>query len=281
MRELIAASYPEHGILGEEHGLSGPTRSIVWVLDPIDGTKSFITGRPLFGTLIALVHHGAPVLGMIDQPILRRTLGWRRRHRIGVERPADPGARLPHGSTTRYCSRLARPCSAPAPRGRLRAGAAPGSAADVRRRLLRLRAAGHRPCRSGRRGQHEALRLRGAGPGGRGRRRAGHRLAGPAASDRLGGAGRRRRRRRFRTEARDSSPPEALPLPKRAKCGLGSARGCTLGDGGACGTTVRAVGGGGHPVVAGCTLRLWRSPPMASPCTAIRPIRRTSPISPG
>lgn len=71
MRELIAACYPKHGILGEEHGRERVDAEFVWVLDPIDGTKSFITGRPLFGTLIALAHRGRPVLGIIDQSILR------------------------------------------------------------------------------------------------------------------------------------------------------------------------------------------------------------------
>jgi inositol-phosphate phosphatase/L-galactose 1-phosphate phosphatase/histidinol-phosphatase len=71
MRELIAAAYPDHGILGEEYGRDRAEAEFVWVLDPIDGTKSFITGRPLFGTLIALLHEGRPVVGMIDQSILR------------------------------------------------------------------------------------------------------------------------------------------------------------------------------------------------------------------
>lgn len=71
MRELIRAAYPGHGILGEEHGDEALDAEFVWVLDPIDGTKSFITGRPLFGTLIALAHAGRPVLGIIDQAILR------------------------------------------------------------------------------------------------------------------------------------------------------------------------------------------------------------------
>ncbi len=71
MRELIGAAYPDHGILGEEHGRDRVDAEFVWVLDPIDGTKSFITGRPLFGTLIALAHRGRPVVGMIDQSILR------------------------------------------------------------------------------------------------------------------------------------------------------------------------------------------------------------------
>ena len=54
MRDLIAKSFPTHGIIGEEHGSEREGASHVWVLDPIDGTKSFITGRPLFGALIAL-----------------------------------------------------------------------------------------------------------------------------------------------------------------------------------------------------------------------------------
>jgi inositol-phosphate phosphatase/L-galactose 1-phosphate phosphatase/histidinol-phosphatase len=69
MRRLIAARFPEHGIIGEEFGPENETAEFVWVLDPIDGTKSFISGVPLFGTLIALAHGGRPVLGLIDQPI--------------------------------------------------------------------------------------------------------------------------------------------------------------------------------------------------------------------
>ena len=75
MRALIAEHYPAHGILGEEHGSDRTDAEFVWVLDPIDGTKSFISGVPLFGTLIALLHQGRPVLGVIDQPISRER--WR------------------------------------------------------------------------------------------------------------------------------------------------------------------------------------------------------------
>ena len=71
MRRLIAAQFPTHGIIGEEFGNERETAEFVWVLDPIDGTKSFISGVPLFGTLIALAHRGRPVLGIIDQPISR------------------------------------------------------------------------------------------------------------------------------------------------------------------------------------------------------------------
>jgi inositol-phosphate phosphatase/L-galactose 1-phosphate phosphatase/histidinol-phosphatase len=71
MRHLIAERFPAHGIIGEEFGLEREEAEFTWVLDPIDGTKSFISGVPLFGTLIALAHRGRPILGIIDQPISR------------------------------------------------------------------------------------------------------------------------------------------------------------------------------------------------------------------
>jgi len=75
MRDLIEAAFPEHGIVGEEHGTVRPDAEYVWYLDPIDGTKSFICGVPLFGTLIGLVHNvdggPSPILGIIDQPIAK------------------------------------------------------------------------------------------------------------------------------------------------------------------------------------------------------------------
>jgi histidinol phosphatase-like enzyme (inositol monophosphatase family) len=74
LRRLIAKKFPDHGIIGEELGSENPGAEFVWVLDPVDGTKSFITGVPLWGTLIALVHRGAPVLGCIHQPILRQLM---------------------------------------------------------------------------------------------------------------------------------------------------------------------------------------------------------------
>ena len=69
IRAILAATRPEDGIVGEELGNTNTDAEFVWVIDPIDGTKSFITGRPIFGTLIALVRNGTPVLGVIDQPI--------------------------------------------------------------------------------------------------------------------------------------------------------------------------------------------------------------------
>ncbi len=71
MRAMIAAEAPGHGVLGEEHGADRTDAEWVWVLDPIDGTKAFVTGMPIFGTLIALCHRGEPVIGIIDQPITR------------------------------------------------------------------------------------------------------------------------------------------------------------------------------------------------------------------
>ncbi len=72
MREMIAARFPDHGILGEEFGAHRTDAEFVWVLDPVDGTKSFAAACPLFGTLIALLHRGVPVLGAIHQPILQQ-----------------------------------------------------------------------------------------------------------------------------------------------------------------------------------------------------------------
>jgi inositol-phosphate phosphatase/L-galactose 1-phosphate phosphatase/histidinol-phosphatase len=70
LRETIIAAFPDHGIIGEEFGAERADAEFVWVLDPLDGTRSFITGRPLFGTLIALTRGGKPILGVIDMPIL-------------------------------------------------------------------------------------------------------------------------------------------------------------------------------------------------------------------
>jgi myo-inositol-1(or 4)-monophosphatase len=69
LREVIHARYPSHGFIGEEYGSEREDAEFVWVLDPIDGTISFVTGCPLFGTLICLLHQGRPVLGAIHQPI--------------------------------------------------------------------------------------------------------------------------------------------------------------------------------------------------------------------
>jgi myo-inositol-1(or 4)-monophosphatase len=71
MRGLIRETFPDHGILGEEFGDERPDAEFVWVLDPIDGTKSFIAGMPAWGTLIGLSRRGKPVFGMMHQPFIR------------------------------------------------------------------------------------------------------------------------------------------------------------------------------------------------------------------
>ncbi|WP_068313333.1 histidinol-phosphatase [Polycladidibacter hongkongensis] len=68
IRELITSAYPEHGIIGEEHGCTNTEAATQWILDPVDGTRAFISGIPLWGTLIGLRHEGAPTLGMMSQP---------------------------------------------------------------------------------------------------------------------------------------------------------------------------------------------------------------------
>jgi myo-inositol-1(or 4)-monophosphatase len=70
MRTLIRKTFPAHGIIGEEFGDERPDASYVWVIDPIDGTKSFISGMPAWGTLIGLLKDGAPVYGMMHQPFI-------------------------------------------------------------------------------------------------------------------------------------------------------------------------------------------------------------------
>ena len=84
IRQAIRARFPGHGIIGEEFGAENTEADYVWVLDPIDGTKSFISGLPTWGTLIALQHKGRPVYGMMHQPFTGekfygdgRTAHWR------------------------------------------------------------------------------------------------------------------------------------------------------------------------------------------------------------
>ncbi|MDX1577886.1 MAG: histidinol-phosphatase [Gemmatimonadota bacterium] len=69
LRDRIRDRFPDHGIVGEEFGTENEDAEFVWILDPIDGTISFIAGVPLFGTLIGLLHGGDPILGVIHQPI--------------------------------------------------------------------------------------------------------------------------------------------------------------------------------------------------------------------
>ncbi len=101
IRKRLAEMHPDHAILGEEYGGALSAADFSWVIDPIDGTKAFITGMPLWGTLIGLAHAGQAVLGLMDQPFTG-------------ERVWSDGARshwrLPDGRIkrikTRACSRL-------------------------------------------------------------------------------------------------------------------------------------------------------------------------------
>ena len=70
MRELIIKHYPDDGIFGEEFGETNKDSEYTWILDPIDGTKSFICGAYSFGTLIGLLKNGEPILGVYNHPIL-------------------------------------------------------------------------------------------------------------------------------------------------------------------------------------------------------------------
>ncbi len=130
MRAILAERFPDHGIWGEEYGADRPDAEWLWLLDPIDGTRAFVTGRPLFGTLVALLHRGRPVLGLIDQPAVGER--W-----IGVA-GAPTRLRSPLGGQAgcRPCARMAEAelsCTSPEMFG---PGDAPGFA--------RLRAAARR-----------------------------------------------------------------------------------------------------------------------------------------
>ena len=70
LRDVITTTYPDHGIIGEEHGSNAEDADLTWVIDPIDGTRAFTCGNPLFGTLIALLYQGRPVVGVVDLPAL-------------------------------------------------------------------------------------------------------------------------------------------------------------------------------------------------------------------
>lgn len=77
MRALIAREYPSHSVLGEEYGGELASEGYQWILDPIDGTRAFISGLPTWGVLIGLYHEGRPLIGVMDQPYLdERYRGW-------------------------------------------------------------------------------------------------------------------------------------------------------------------------------------------------------------
>jgi len=100
IRRAISANYPSHGVIGEEYGEDRPEADFVWVLDPIDGTRGFIAGVPLWTTLIALRFQGRPVVGLIAQPYLDEIF-------VGT---ADGSRLIQRGRTTplvaRACAKL-------------------------------------------------------------------------------------------------------------------------------------------------------------------------------
>lgn len=125
MREAVLARYPAHGIIGEEFGNERPDAEWVWVFDPVDGTKSFVVGRPTFCTLIGLLHRGVPVLGVIDQAVLNeRWLGianqsttlnsqlvrTRQIDQLAHARLGATGPQYFHGSASQAFSRLQAEC---------------------------------------------------------------------------------------------------------------------------------------------------------------------------
>ena len=70
IRRLIEQHFPDHGIHGEEYGIKEGRSAFTWVLDPVDGTRSFVCGMPTWATLIGLSHEGRPVLGLMNQPVV-------------------------------------------------------------------------------------------------------------------------------------------------------------------------------------------------------------------
>ena len=98
MRGIILDAHPDHGILGEERQAHAPDSEFVWAIDPIDGTLPFLAGIPVFGTLLALLHRGRPILGIIDMPMTaERWIGAAGRRTTRNGRPVH----------TRGCANLA------------------------------------------------------------------------------------------------------------------------------------------------------------------------------
>ncbi|MCD1634184.1 histidinol-phosphatase [Martelella mediterranea] len=100
IRTLIGEHYPDHGILGEEHGAEGLEREHVWVIDPIDGTRAFISGVPVWGTLVGFYRNGRAMMGLMDQPFT----GERYFADGGQSHYAGPGG--PRVLKTRRCEAL-------------------------------------------------------------------------------------------------------------------------------------------------------------------------------
>ncbi len=102
MGRLIAERWPEHGVLGEEYGARAPDARFRWVLDPIDGTRAFLTGQTAWGTLIGLLEGSSPILGLVNQPFTRERF-WSGERAAYMRVGEAPAKRL----ATRPCPRLA------------------------------------------------------------------------------------------------------------------------------------------------------------------------------
>ena len=172
MRRLIAQTFPAHGVIGEEYGLDRPDAEYVWVLDPIDGTKSFISGMPTWGTLIGLMHLGQPVYGMMAQPFTReRFYGDGKRAKLRTLAPtrgdAPPAEWMTRTLRTRACASLGQATLHTTSPALIRDDADRAAYLGVERkvrlepvrgRLLRLLRARRRVRRSRHRNQPEAAR---------------------------------------------------------------------------------------------------------------------------
>lgn len=97
IRQIIQTFHPEHNILGEEYGFQLGESEFTWVIDPIDGTRQFIAGIPIYGTLISLCHHGVPVIGIIEHPAVSER--W-----VGVK--GHPSTLNGRPIQTRNCTQL-------------------------------------------------------------------------------------------------------------------------------------------------------------------------------
>ncbi len=166
MRTLIRRSFPGHGILGEEYPSERADAEYVWILDPIDGTKSFIAGMPAWGTLIGLMRFGEPVFGMMHQPFTRERFtgdGGGARYRSPDRQPRPARAILRQSCRRLVVHHLAALDEREGPRDLCRRGKQ-SKALALRRRLLRLLHARRRPHRSADRDRAQAARHRAAHP---------------------------------------------------------------------------------------------------------------------
>ena len=225
MRRLIGQTFPAHGVIGEEYGVDRADAEYVWVLDPIDGTKSFISGMPTWGTLIGLMHRGRPVYGMMAQPFTReRFTGDGKRARLRTLAPSrgdapptewttrtlrDPRLRLPRRGDDFDDEPGADPGRG-RPRG-LPTRRSEDAALALRRGLLRLLRARRGLRRPRHRDRPEAARRRGARADHRGGGRRHHDLGGRG---RLEGRAHPRRGRPARLR-RGAEPAEGVSLTGR------------------------------------------------------------------